>query len=297
MDSGRIGGIRNFVRSRSSALRNQLRRATSSVIDFEITTNSGDGFETQDPAVTIEGNAPIEVWTVLVSVNGRPLEEPARFSNSAPLDWLVNVPLEAGANQVQCLAFDNAGGLVGTDEITVTTAFDAPPVIERIEPDAAEPGQLVSIHGTNFHAGVTVTFGDIEAEVDAAGVPSRLDVVVPDELGVGEWNVVVHSAQTGDSNAMTLTVLAAPAQFVRGDTSLNGRLELADAVATLSYLFAQQTIACRDAADYDDDGRILLTDAVRIIDLLFRRGPAPAAPYPDPGRDETPDDLDCETGI
>lgn len=45
--------------------------------------------------------------------------------------------------------------------------------------------------------------------------------------------------------------------------------------------------------DTSDDGSLELTDAIRILELLFQGSSAPPAPYPDPGRDPTPDDTVC----
>ena len=50
----------------------------------------------------------------------------------------------------------------------------------------------------------------------------------------------------------------------------------------------------RDAADVDDDGSIEIDDALAILEYLFRLGQAPPPPFPQPGRDPSEDDLDCE---
>ena len=49
----------------------------------------------------------------------------------------------------------------------------------------------------------------------------------------------------------------------------------------------------RASLGIDDDGRITLSDALRLILRLFAGGPEPAAPFPDAGIDETDDELDC----
>ncbi len=70
------------------------------------------------------------------------------------------------------------------------------------------------------------------------------------------------------------------ARFVRGDASSNGRIELTDGIRILEFLFLRgPPPACRDAADADDDGRLSITDAVRIFLWLFGGG----APLADPG--------------
>ena len=58
--------------------------------------------------------------------------------------------------------------------------------------------------------------------------------------------------------------------FVRGDADSNGRIELTDGIRILEFLFlAGPPPTCLDAADGDDDGRLRITDAVRIFLWLF----------------------------
>ncbi|MEM7262070.1 MAG: hypothetical protein AAF488_08770 [Planctomycetota bacterium] len=82
--------------------------------------------------------------------------------------------------------------------------------------------------------------------------------------------------------------------FVRGDLNHDGGLDIADPLATLSYLFGGQFgPACLDAADSDDSGSIDLADAIHLLSHLFAGGPPPAAPFPTCGPDPTPDLLHC----
>jgi len=90
-------------------------------------------------------------------------------------------------------------------------------------------------------------------------------------------------------------------RFHRGDGDDNGKLELTDAVRILGYLFLGATPpTCFDAADADDNGLIQLTDAVRILGYLFL-GQAPPAPPGPPGEacgldaDAEDPDLGCES--
>ena len=67
-----------------------------------------------------------------------------------------------------------------------------------------------------------------------------------------------------------------------------------DAVAILGHLFlGAGGLGCPDAADGNDDGAVDLSDAVTILGFLFLGGPPPPAPWPEPGRDGTPDGLAC----
>jgi hypothetical protein len=56
---------------------------------------------------------------------------------------------------------------------------------------------------------------------------------------------------------------------------------------------------CPDALDADDNGRIEVTDALRVLNYLFKTGPAPAAPFQTAGGDPTKTDLlpICRRGL
>jgi hypothetical protein len=93
----------------------------------------------------------------------------------------------------------------------------------------------------------------------------------------------------------SVTVFVGLPQFVRGDANTDGKVDLTDAVVILNHLFKGETVAtCHDRLDADDTGVVDLTDAIYMLRHLFQGGPEIPAPYPDPGTDPTPDDLvDC----
>jgi hypothetical protein len=98
-----------------------------------------------------------------------------------------------------------------------------------------------------------------------------------------------------------LGLLTAPPQgnFIRGDANGNLVIDLSDAVFELLFSFnGTVTSNCQDAMDADDNGRLEVTDALRILRYLFQGGPAPAAPFPTAGTDTTPDTLPaCLRGL
>ena len=85
------------------------------------------------------------------------------------------------------------------------------------------------------------------------------------------------------------------AGFIRGDSNLDGQIDISDALFTLSVLFlGGKALGCKDAADTNDSGVIDLSDAVFGLVYLFLGGRAPPSPGPDfPGIDPTEDLLDC----
>ncbi len=82
--------------------------------------------------------------------------------------------------------------------------------------------------------------------------------------------------------------------FIRGDVTQDGKLDIADPIALAGYLFqGRAEPQCLDAADVNDDGKLNLTDAVQALDYLFKGKSPPASPFPDLGKDESIDELTC----
>ena len=88
---------------------------------------------------------------------------------------------------------------------------------------------------------------------------------------------------------------ADPVRFVRGDCNANrGVVDLSDSVELFTHLFiSQRPIACSDACDANDDGRLDISDGIYILSFLFTGGPAPAPPVGEEGSDPTWDCLEA----
>ncbi|MGQ9589808.1 MAG: hypothetical protein ACUVYA_05890 [Planctomycetota bacterium] len=80
-------------------------------------------------------------------------------------------------------------------------------------------------------------------------------------------------------------------RFVRGDANRDGSVNLSDAIAILDHLFRGNPLTCEDAGDVDDSGSLNLTDAIGLLGYLFRSGAEPSPPFPTAGTDPTPDGL------
>lgn len=111
-------------------------------------------------------------------------------------------------------------------------------------------------------------------------------------------NVFVIENQSVEPVTVDLTIdVVVDGIFLRGDADGNLRLDLADAINNLVFM----TNACPDcpiplcpkALDVNDNGMIDLGDAIQLLNFLYIGGSPPAAPFPDPGVDPTPDGLDC----
>jgi hypothetical protein len=80
----------------------------------------------------------------------------------------------------------------------------------------------------------------------------------------------------------------------RGDSDSNGAVNITDAVRILNVLFLGiGAITCDDAADSDDNGAVNITDAVRILNVLFLGIGVIPPPTESCGPDPTDDALGC----
>ena len=59
-------------------------------------------------------------------------------------------------------------------------------------------------------------------------------------------------------------------RLLRGDVNDDGRCDVSDAIRLLDFLFrGGEGPSCPDAADIDDDGELLVTDPIRLLSRLF----------------------------
>jgi formylglycine-generating enzyme required for sulfatase activity len=93
------------------------------------------------------------------------------------------------------------------------------------------------------------------------------------------------------------TLSVRPGEFRRGDSNDDGEVDLSDAVRILRVLFlGQGKLTCQDAADSNDDGAVDTSDAIRILTVLFLgQGVIPPPGTEACGIEATEDELVCET--
>jgi hypothetical protein len=86
-----------------------------------------------------------------------------------------------------------------------------------------------------------------------------------------------------------------PIPFRRGDVDQDGRVNLADVIVLIRVVAGRlpNLHLCDEAKDVNDDGDRDVTDAIVLLQWLFRSGPPPPEPFPDCGFDPTPDNLLC----
>ncbi len=85
----------------------------------------------------------------------------------------------------------------------------------------------------------------------------------------------------------TIGKLFTDTPFIRGDSNQDGSVNIADAIATLTYLFGGDLPIpqCPNPLDVDNSGGISITDPIRLLNYLFGSGAPPHTPYPICGQD------------
>jgi hypothetical protein len=153
--------------------------------------------------------------------------------------------------------------------------------------------------------GETVAY--LEFSLDAsATVGSRLEVrfaSTPGKNGLPPIrNEISREGKTQGymSCGLVVNVVSGEDVFIRGDVNRDRFVNITDVVGILRTLFTQSepdaALSCLDAADVDDSGDVSLTDAIHLARYLFGLAPVPRAPFPESGRDTTPDGLGCSAG-
>ena len=126
----------------------------------------------------------------------------------------------------------------------------------------------------------------------------ELDNRLPDPDKVGEDDPVVDDNDVipadGD-DAPFDDRREFPPVFVRGDATLDERLDISDVIVILVHLSQGGPLGCADAADATDDGLLDISDPIAVARLLFM-GESSGLDIGRFGPDETQDALGCQSG-
>ncbi len=174
---------------------------------------------------------------------------------------------------------------------------DVPPQItEDPEDVTARQGERVTFT-VKAHGVPAPTYQWQKNDTDIPGATDTAyttEPLTPGDNGATFRCVVSNARGSATSRRATVTVLLGAA-FKRGDTNGDGRLTISDAVRLLKMLFlAGVTTTCEDAADTNDDGTVNIADAQALLIYQFLSGAPIAEPYEECGYDDTTDDLGCE---
>ncbi len=104
-----------YVSQREAYIRGQVAAAIPAV-SFSITTNGGNNYTESNPATTLAGNGWVNVDRIRLAGSVEPLV----VTWTSQSTWQVVLPVTFGSNVFNFEALNTAGGVIGTDSITVT---------------------------------------------------------------------------------------------------------------------------------------------------------------------------------
>lgn len=168
------------------------------------------------------------------------------------------------------------------DSVTVipfapTTANE---IFIRVEGGLPDPCWSVRCY-TVAVEGRTITIKVLAELTGGACLPVIVpyELVVPVDLPDMDWGVfTVDVADDWDAKSIKFEI-EPQASNVPGDVNGDGKLDIADAVRMLGYLFSRGAPPpCPNLADANNDTKLDISDAISILAHLFAHGPPPAAP-------------------
>ena len=193
---------------------------------------------------------------------------------------------------------------LGTEtEDLLTTAIVLTDIDHDAKPDIAVAGYW-SEEQTNYPQvqlfrnkceGTGIAPDDFETAelIDMPGLSSSIGKplhIAAGELGGDSYVDFVLAGEGG-----SLVLLMSRSLFVRGDVNADGRINIADPISLLGFLFGgSEAPSCTDTADANDDGKIDIADPIRILGYLFG-GQGELPPPNTCGKDPSLDDLDCKS--
>jgi hypothetical protein len=295
-------GILNFINSRRSSVVSQIPanvvfKATN-IGTFAIPSDWSGEYVSSNTQERLRGTAPTRFAELAFVRNEEQLSLPITWIGTTT--WSVLIPIQGGENRFEVLGFNDNGALLGSFSFRVLSATGwLPPIVTDVAPKSgkADGGTQVTITGDQFQSGARVFFGS--AEATQVSVASLNEIRATTPAGTGKVAVRVTNLDSQSNELPSAFEYLLPVTFVRGDPSLDGRVDISDPIKILGYLFLGDNISCLDAADFENNGVIDISDPIAELNFLFASGAGPAAPYPGPGEDlETPADrLDCAKGL
>jgi len=222
----------------------------------------------------------VQGWSYGISHDGSLLEltaiEPTELTNtsnngSTPDFYAVNINPVGGA-----------GGTVGAVVSLGPEFYEIP----------LEPGQ--KIHTETFTYRSATELGENDDPVTTK--LSLADEVLGDPPVTAVMVILSDGVTLTEGDMASITLVPPTGRlrpFVRGDANNDARVDIADGVWVLSWIYrGGLEPPCQDAADANDDGTVDQADAILIIYYRLRGGEPPLPPFPSCGTDPSDSDSD-----
>ena len=163
--------------------------------------------------LTVSGTASDNVGVILVQVQ---LNSGGWQAATGTTSWSLPVTLASGSNTIQARSQDAAGNYSTVASVSVTYTPSATPVISSVWPIsmmASGSDQTLTINGSNFQSGATLTFVPPEGGT-IASTASKLTFVSSTRISyefnngsdAGTWSVKVNNPGGLSSNSVSFVV-------------------------------------------------------------------------------------------
>ncbi|MBN1420302.1 MAG: hypothetical protein JXP34_16095 [Planctomycetes bacterium] len=159
--------------------------------------------------------------------------------------------------------------------------FDGTNGIDRLDPlfeDAPAGNYRIPSDSPAVDSGVAEYEGFLAPEEDFEGSPRYDEPLAPNTNG-GRHDKGMDEVS--------------PA-FIRGDANVDGKVDIADPIYTLSYVMGSGIQPrCLNAMDMNDSGAVDIADPCFMLEYLFRSGDPMPSPFPKVGLDDTKPEVSC----
>ena len=237
-----------------------------------------------------EGSDGVQGWSLSAKVSGEINIVGATTEGTASADVSQGGLRNTGFEKTEVVDPDNNDGQQGAVS-AVVLSFTMPITLDAVS--------TASILGLSVES------------ASAQGADAITGSITWEDGLIGAGQPVANVATVGGGSAdfcakQTLNVTFTEIEdlrnsFLRGDVNSDGKMDIADPINVVNYLFRNgPEPSCDDAADANDDSNVDVTDVMLMINHQFRAGEAPSAPFPACGRDGDSllddDGLSCDSG-
>jgi len=222
-----------------------------------------------------------------------------------PVTWLA--PLVQTGPSSSVLSVDYLGGSLSPDGVSLRfSAVDVDGMTELVRStmgSALPKGFMLGDPPVYYSISTTATFsGSIEVCINYRGLvfSDEMSLKLLHYNGMAWEDVTISQDMIADvicgmtSTFSPFALASYDGRFLRGDSNSDGEVELSDAMKILDVLFRSgDGFSCEDSADVNDDGEVDISDAVFVLLSLFGTGIDIPEPSLSCGFDPTGDMLEC----